>query len=401
MKILLIDDDAFLLKVLERQLGRLGFDDVTAYARAGAALAMLETHTARFDLVLCDLQMPEMDGIEVLRHVARLGYTGGIVVMSGENPRLLQTAQSLARAHALNVLGTLQKPVSQDRLQAVLAAAKRSNDTRSGAERASYSADELRDAIVHKELLNHYQPKVEMSTGKVVGVESLVRWQHPSGELVYPDRFISIAEDHNFIDDLTFVVLSNAMKDVRDWHRAGWPLSVAVNVSMHNLVSLQFPDLVVRTAEAMGVPVTKIVLEVTESQLMSNPLASLDILTRLQLKHITLSIDDFGTGYSSLSQLRDIPFNELKVDRSFVHGAHQDSAAMAIVNASFDMAKQLGMTTIAEGAEDQADWDWLLQTGACDLVQGYFIAKPMPAGELLAWLTAWEGPQVRQAGGTS
>jgi len=158
---------------------------------------------------------------------------------------------------------------------------------------------------------------------------------------------------------------------------------------MDNLGSLEFPDFVARAADKAGVSPTSLVLEVTESRLMKDPLAALDILTRLRLKHIGLSIDDFGTGHSSLAQLRDIPFDELKVDRGFVHGACRDASLRAIFEASLGMARQLGMKTVAEGVEDQEDWDCLRATG-CDMAQGYFIAKPMPAADLAGWIAQWE-----------
>jgi EAL domain-containing protein (putative c-di-GMP-specific phosphodiesterase class I) len=158
---------------------------------------------------------------------------------------------------------------------------------------------------------------------------------------------------------------------------------------MDNLVALDFADYVAHEVEKAGVPLASIVLEVTESRLMRDPLVPLDILTRLRLKHIGLSIDDFGTGHSSLAQLRDIPFDELKVDRGFVHGAGEYAPLRAIVEASLGMAQHLGMKTVAEGVEDQQDWDFLRGTG-CDLAQGYFIAKPMAADAVLAWIPEWE-----------
>jgi len=184
-------------------------------------------------------------------------------------------------------------------------------------------------------------------------------------------------------------VLSATLRQARLWQDAGRSLHVAVNVSMDSLAALEFPDFVAREIDAAGVLATSLVLEITESRLMKNPLAALDILTRLRLKRIRLSIDDFGTGYSSLAQLRDIPFDELKVDRGFVHGACRDPSLKAIVEASLGLAQQLGMKTVAEGVEDQADWDYLRLAG-CDLAQGYFIAKPQPARDLGAWMVEWE-----------
>jgi EAL domain-containing protein (putative c-di-GMP-specific phosphodiesterase class I) len=246
-------------------------------------------------------------------------------------------------------------------------------------------------------LENHYQPKVALSSGALIGVETLVRWRHPKDGLVFPDQFISTAEEHGIIEQLTRAVLVSALRQARLWNDAGLRLHVSVNVSMDNLAALEFPDFVVHEADAAGVPVSSLVLEVTESRLMRDPLAALDILTRLRLKRIRLSIDDFGTGHSSLAQLRDIPFDELKVDRGFVHGAWGDDSLRAIVEASLNLAQKLGMTTVAEGIEDQADWDYLQSCG-CDLAQGYFIAKPMRGPDLTRWLVSWQSQQAaRQA----
>jgi len=164
-------------------------------------------------------------------------------------------------------------------------------------------------------------------------------------------------------------------------------LSVAVNVSMANLTALDFPDFVSEQARLKGLPPASIVLEVTESQLMRDLRAPLEILTRLRLKRFRLSIDDFGTGHSSLAQLRDLPFDELKIDRSFVHGAHNNEILRAIFQASLGLAKQLGMATVAEGVEDSDDADFVRSTG-CDLAQGYLIAKPMAASQVEAWVRA-------------
>ena len=166
-------------------------------------------------------------------------------------------------------------------------------------------------------------------------------------------------------------------------------MHVAVNVSMDNLDQLDFPDFVVATAREMDVSLSSLVLEVTESRLMKDVRALLDILARLRLKHVDLSIDDFGTGHSSLAQLRDLPFNELKIDRGFVHGACRDTQLAAICDASLDIARKLGMRSVAEGVEDVDDWNFL-RTHGCDIAQGYFIARPMPMTALADWLPEWE-----------
>ncbi len=397
MKTLLIDDDPFALKLLARQLAQVGCVDVTLCEHAQDAIALLDAGSEEIGLVFCDLQMPDIDGVEFVRHLARIGYRGDFVLVSGEDARILQTVRKLAQAHGINLLGALPKPVSADQLRQVLASAA-SRRAGGGAERPLYSADELRRAIDGTELVNHYQPKVDLSTGVPVGAEALVRWQHPQAGMVFPDQFIATAEEHGLIDDLTRTVLAGALRQLRQWQDAGLDLKVAVNVSMENLAALEFPDQVARLAADAGVALSGLTLEVTESRLLRDVRAPLDIVTRLRLKRIGLSIDDFGTGHSSLAQLRDIPFDELKLDRGFVHGSHADPALRAIVEGTLAMARQLGMKSVAEGVEDRADWDFMRQLG-CEVAQGYFIARPMPGGELPAWLAAWQlrRPQLMTA----
>lgn len=386
MNILLVDDEPFMLKILSRQLVNLGFDKLTALEDPHAALQMLERGAEKFSMLLLDLQMPGIDGVEFIRHLDRVSYSGGLVLVSGEDERILHTAKRLAEAHRLQVLGALHKPVTPDQLKEVLKAVP--PDANRGP-RKIYNHEELRHALANQQLINHYQPQVEIGSGRFTGVESLVRWQHPDDGLVFPDQFIGTAEEHGLIDDLTRQVLGLALRQARQWQDAGLELRVSVNVSMDNLATLDFADHVAKAVKQAEIPFSSLVLEVTESRLMKNPLAPLDILTRLRLKQIGLSIDDFGTGHSSLAQLRDIPFDELKIDRSFIHGAHRQGALRGIVEASLSMARHLHMKTVAEGIEDQADWDFVKSMG-CDYAQGYFIARPMPPEELEQWMSEWE-----------
>lgn len=387
MKILIVDDDPFICRLLVRQLGSLGFKQVLAYEQARTAIEYLKQHPGSIDLILCDLQMPEMDGIEFIRHLALMDYAGALVLISGEDGRILQSAERLARTHHLRVSGSLFKPVSSEQVQALLQQAVTARPPVTNP--VSYDAQELARGIEAGELVNHYQPKVDFASAQCPGVEALVRWQHPQDGLVYPDRFIAQAEDAGLIDVLMRTVLRNALNDARQWRDRGLELQLAINVSMNNLQGLDFPDFVENEALAAGVPLSSLVLEVTESHLMKNRQAVLETLTRLRLKRVNLSIDDFGTGHSSLVQLRDLPFNEFKIDRSFVHGACRDPSLHIILNANLDMARKLGMTTVAEGIEDRADWDHLRKLG-CDVAQGWFIARAMSAEQLPHWLETWE-----------
>lgn len=388
LKILLIDDDAFALNVLTRQLANLGYSDVQSYLRAQDALEQLQTDIT-FDVVFCDLQMPEMDGIEFVRQLVQLNYRGALALVSGEDARILQTAERLARGHQLDVLGTLSKPVANLALLDLLAKLERNVVGESFPMSKRYTARQLRQAIDSHQIINYYQPKVDLLSGMLVGVETLARWQHPDDGLIYPDQFICLAEDHGLIDDLTQTILINALRQGAVWHAKGLTVQVAVNISMDNLSELSFPDMVEHEADQAGLPLVNLTLEVTESRLMKDPLAALDNLTRLRLKRVGLSIDDFGTGHSSLAQLRDIPFTEFKIDRGFVHGASRDPNLQAILEANLAMAHQLDISVVAEGVELVDDWH-LLRACGCDVAQGYLIAKPMPADDLPAWIQEWE-----------
>jgi EAL domain-containing protein (putative c-di-GMP-specific phosphodiesterase class I) len=281
----------------------------------------------------------------------------------------------------------LHKPVSPQALRGALQRWRGHTQQPQRRQAKVYGADELRRALQGDEFRVHYQPKLLLADGGLVGVEALVRWQHPVDGLVYPDSFIHTAEQHGLVDPLTDVVLDLSLAQAAAWRAQGLTPRVAVNVSMDSLVRLDFPERVLARVAAHGLVADDLMLEVTESRLIQDLRASLDILTRLRLNGIGLAIDDFGTGHSSLAQLRDLPFDELKIDRGFVHGSRQSSTQRAIVAASIEMAHQLGMRTVAEGVEDQADWDAVRAAG-CDIAQGWFIGKPMPGPQLLEWLAA-------------
>lgn len=387
-QVMALDDDAFMLKLLTRKLGNLGYSQVFAYRCGKDALAALTNEARNVSLILCDLRMPKMDGVEFVRHLVRIKYSGSLVFVSGEDQRIVQAAAKLARAHFLNVLGTVNKPIDREQLTQVLGRTLAHTTSLQRKPVRQYSRHELLRAIANRELINHYQPKVDLATGAVTGVECLVRWRHPDDGLVYPDQFLPAIEEHGLMGELTSVVVTSALQQARSWHVANADLSVAINVSMSSLGELNFAELITDAAHGADFPLEKLIIEVTESKLMLSPLACVDILTRLRLKRVGLSIDDFGVGHSSMAKLRDLPFSELKFDRSFVHGAHRDELLAAFLEAGLSLARRLGLSTVAEGVEDQADWDYLRQCG-CRQAQGWFIAKAMPGEDLLDWIPTW------------
>lgn len=388
IRAMVLDDEPFILKLMGHMLVELGCTEVTTCDNGLAALQWVDAPSSTLNLILCDLNMPGMDGIEFLRKLVEHRYSGGLIFVSGEDERALQATQKLAQAHGIMVLGVLQKPVLPQALGKLIEQwSPQAQPTLCG-EGKRYSAEAVRAAIANNELVNYFQPQVDIATGQVVGVESLVRWRHPVDGMVFPDQFICIAEENGLIDDLTRAVITGAFAQARRWLDDGLTLRMAVNVSMNNLASLDFPDFVASQAIASGVAPHNVILEVTESQLMQDLRAPLEIMTRLRLKRFGLSIDDFGTGHSSLKQLRDMPFDELKIEGSFVHGASTHETERAIYDASLGLAKQLELKTVAEGVEDRADWDMVCRKG-CHLAQGYFIGRPMPGADVPAWIQGW------------
>ena len=357
---MVLDDEPFMLKMMGRILSGLGYADVVFHERAAEALLAYD--------------MPDC--------------VPNVILLSGMEELLLRAAEKLARAHNISVVGVLSKPALPVELAALLAKCTATVIRQPQVVHKTYEADEVRAAIENGELVNYYQPKVFVDSGELAGVETLVRWQHPTDGLVLPEHFIPVAEVNGLITDLTHVVLGNALRQARLWRDAGMPLRVAINVSMDDLADVGFTDSVLASLEAAGVEPELLELEVTETRLMGTMTSVLDVLARLRLNRIRLSIDDFGTGNSSLVQLRDLPFDELKVDRSFTHNARHDARLKAIFEASLDLANYLDMELVAEGVEDADDWAFMQATG-CHIAQGYYIAHPMPGERLDDWFGEW------------
>jgi diguanylate cyclase (GGDEF)-like protein/PAS domain S-box-containing protein len=259
------------------------------------------------------------------------------------------------------------------------------------AEHDEYSPDrltligELRQAIEQDQLLLHYQPKVNLKTERIAGVEALVRWQHPERGIIPPDQFIPLAEHTGIIRSLTAWVLNRALRQWRDWHQAGLDLSVAVNLSAR---SLHDPNLITTIASCLktwSVPADRLEVELTESTLMADPVRGSEVLMRLHEMGVKLAIDDFGTGYSSLAYLKQLPIDEIKIDKSFVLEMLANDRDGFIVRSVADLGHSLGLDVVAEGVEDQQTLRLLTLMG-CDIAQGYHLSRPLPSEELFSWV---------------
>ncbi|MEO6205400.1 MAG: EAL domain-containing protein [Mycobacteriales bacterium] len=248
----------------------------------------------------------------------------------------------------------------------------------------------LRRSVLDDELLVYYQPILDLNAGGVVGVEALVRWQHPTEGLLAPDEFIPLAEGSGFIHALTDGVLRLALAQSRIWRDQGLDLTISVNLSTRCLLDSALPESVSAALDASGVAAERLMLEITESAIVADPIRAFEVIARLHALGVQLSIDDFGTGYTSMRYLRDLPVRELKIDRSFVSGMMTDPQDYALVQTSIDLGRRLGLRTVAEGVEDEQTWRELTGLG-CDAAQGYLFLRPLPAREVGAWIAAWQG----------
>jgi diguanylate cyclase (GGDEF)-like protein len=253
-------------------------------------------------------------------------------------------------------------------------------------------ASELRQAIENEDLLVHYQPKVDIKTRRVVGVEALVRWIHPEHGFMPPDEFIPLAEHTGLIQPLTKLVLRSALRQCREWQKEGLDLDVAVNLSVRSLLDLQLPESVSALLREFSVEPTRLVLEITESSIMADPIRAADVVDRLSGLGIGLAIDDFGTGYSSLSYLKRLPVSEIKIDKSFVMSMTSQDNDAVIVRSTVDLGRNLGLRVVAEGVETIEMFNELESLG-CDIAQGYLLSRPLPAAELTAWAKDWRSAE--------
>jgi diguanylate cyclase (GGDEF)-like protein len=257
--------------------------------------------------------------------------------------------------------------------------------------------EDLREALTTNQLVLHYQPKIRAADGQVAGVEALVRWQHPTQGLLYPDTFLPLAEQTRLMRSLTSVVLQTALEQVAAWRQEGLDLSVAVNLSVANLLDAHLPVEVARLLAAFGLPASALEVEITESTLMVDPVRSKEVLDALRGLGVSVSVDDYGTGYSSLAYLRELAVDELKLDKSFVIPMLEDAGAHAIVQSTVELAHALGLRMVAEGVESEAHLRELARLG-CDVAQGYHISRPVPAEQLGAWLRSSERALVARDG---
>jgi CheY-like chemotaxis protein len=317
-KILILDDEVDVGEFVSAAAQGMGFE-CTATTDATTFLKALTPDTT---LILLDLLMPDMDGIELLRLLGEQKCKASIVLMSGVDKRVLETAAQLAQVLGLSLVGHLQKPFRLAELEGILARSVEPATlpiVQPGAQITQN--EELRSAIERDEFVLHYQPLIDIATGRILGIEALVRWQHPERGLIFPDHFIGRMEELGLIDELGWIVVSRGLSEVGQFANGdGRAPMLSLNESVYSLHDLKFPDILVSIAEKNGVAPGNVTIEITESRLIEELSRALDILTRLRMKQVKLSIDDFGTGYAMMRQLNHT--GDRTEDRQIIRPGH-------------------------------------------------------------------------------
>ncbi|WP_313919393.1 EAL domain-containing response regulator [Tahibacter sp.] len=392
LSVMVVEDHSFQRNIALRLLAGLGVERVYEAAHGRAALDILLTLQEKPDVLLVDLDLPEMDGIELIGHVASRRLARAVVVLSALDPALLHTVQTMARASGLRVLGAVEKPLTAAKLQEVLALFHHEAEESGYLVPVEFDRQTLVEAIEAEEIEPWFQPQVSIASGHAVSVEALARWVR-NDQVLLPAQFLHQIEREGLIDALTESMLRKSCRWRVRWAAAGLDLRLSVNVSMLNLARVDTADRYQQIVQQAGVRTRDVVLEVTEGSVMGEAASALNVLARLRLKGFGLAIDDFGTGYSSLSQLSQIPFTELKIDQGFVTGAVRQPRKRAVVETSLALARKLDLGTVAEGVETLEDWQMLAELG-CDYAQGYLISPAVSGTALVEQVRQWRSPQM-------
>lgn len=382
-RLLVIDDEVGFGQAVKRAAQADGFevtftDDAAAFVKAARLW-----HPS---VIMLDLKMPGTDGVQLLRMLAADKCPARIILTSGAGDKIVDSAIELGRARGLDMAEPLPKPLRLDELRRHLA----------GFKRQSLAAGDLATAVAEGQLFLEYQPKLDCRLGRITGAEALVRWRHPTRGLIPPDKFIPLAEETRLIQQVTDAVVRTAATQAACWQRENFALEIAINISAKDIENIDLPDRLEKHCREAGIDPVFLTLELTETSAMREAVQMMDVLTRLRLKGFKLSIDDFGTGYSSLVQLQKMPFSELKIDRSFVNRMTRNASCRVIVEIVIDLARKLGLTSIAEGVETADTLDALCELG-CDMAQGYYVSRPLAAEAFPDFIGRYERGRDRSA----
>lgn len=393
-RILVVDDSATMRDMLSQYLQ--AGDYLVACATSGVqALDILKTE--RFDVIVTDLEMPELDGFALIRAISELDWDPAVILFTQHDHRALHSARELALAYSVNLLGTLSKPIDKEQLLLTLNdVAKTRSSARKGTETVLAETEFMR-GLMTDGLAPVFQPKINLETGEVEGAEVFARWRAPGGGLLGAGAIVRVAREKGYMDVLTYRMLELALEQQGKWAKEGQDIQLSINVSSENLRKEDFADVVSGLADQFGVNPKKVRLELTESEFQVDERIPLEVLSRLHMRGFGLTLDDFGTGFASLIRLHTIPFDELVIDREFLSRAASDKTSHIVLESAIDLSHKLDLRCSCEGIEDVSQLD-MVKSLKADIGQGYHIAKPMAPDEFLIWIEDYKAGFVKIEG---
>jgi EAL domain-containing protein (putative c-di-GMP-specific phosphodiesterase class I) len=381
LSLLIIDDETDICDLIVDIAEGQGFD---AAALTNPHEVESYLHTNHPDCIMMDLMMPGIDGVELLRDLADSIKGCNIILMSGHDARVLHSAKRLGNAHGLNIVDALEKPIDVIMLRKKLDELK--TLSRAKADRKS----EVEAAPVEVEgIVVNYQPIVDLESGKLRGMEALARWRHPVHGILGPGEFMAKLDEEG-MNALTRQMMALTVRDTAILNKEGHTLSVSVNMTYSNLASPNILEELVQHCNTQGLAHDRVTVEITEGEVMRDVQQATAVLTQMRLKGFGLAIDDFGTGYSCLRELQRLPFNIMKMDRSFIMDLTDNRSSQVVSHAIIELGHNLGLKVVAEGVETVSVWNHLKERG-CDLAQGYFISRPLAMEALSSWIRANQG----------
>lgn len=373
-RVLIIDDDPDICELLLDVCEQCLFE-----GKASISASQFKELCPKYNpgVIILDLNLGDSDGLELLRYLSDRKSNAKIILISGYDEKILSVARRLGNSHGLRMVACIQKPFKIDQISTLLKQIQMDVETP--------TIEQLTEGVENNEIILHYQPKINLVNNQIVGVEALARWDRGQEKLVMPDIFIVKAEETNLIKKITNSVVEIAFQSFQSIHQKNPDIVLSINLSGKDLDDLELPNKINNLAKMYEVNPEKICFEITETAVMAQPKIVMEVLTCLRLKGFLLSIDDFGTGYSSLVELRKMPFNEIKVDRSFVYDLNSDKEGQIITRAIIELGHHLGLSITAEGVESM-DAMQILQDYKCDVAQGYLYSQPMSLDKFLAWM---------------
>lgn len=386
LRVLVLEDHLFQRSMAVSLLKQLGCREVLEASNGSEALAVLQ-RVGYMDVVVCDLQMEGMDGLAFIQRISAAGQVGAIIISSGLPGDVRLAVRQMGELLGVNMLGDVGKPLLKQTLQPLLELALREGPVPGEPATGQDIATErqMRSAITDQQLEAYYQPKFDLQTGALQGVEVLARWNHPFKGVLSPGVFLPAIERAGLMDALLLALMQQALTLQRQVKGMGVSLDLAFNLQAGQLadagLTLLIKD-ILSAYQALGFGIT---FELTESGLLEVPAVSLENLVRLRMMGCRLSIDDFGAGFSSLQRLCQLPFNEIKLDGEFVRGLLHEPRCRAVIGSTLALGKTLGMSVVVEGIETHEQHRALLELG-CSQGQGYWYARPMKGADLLHWL---------------